>query len=107
MELNTVLPIQPDSERYIQTKLEDKVISIMDSGLQARVSGNLTISGEDVAELIWIVAFAYDKDGALIGFRKWESLDPLTEKETLSFEINLYSLGPPIDQVEILSEARP
>jgi LysM repeat protein len=107
VELGTVLPIQPESQRYIKTILEDTEIHIAESGLQARVSGNLTIPGEEVAGLIWVVAFAYDKDGALIGFRKWESVESLTAKETMFFEINLYSLGPPIDHVEILTEARP
>jgi len=107
VELSTVLPIQSDSQRYIKTIFEDTNIHMKDSGLQAKVSGNLTISGEVTAELIWVVAFAFDKDGGLIGFRKWESLESLTESEYLFFEINLYSLGPTIDRVEILSEARP
>jgi LysM repeat protein len=107
-EMITVLPVPSDNQRYIDQNLIDSSIIISENQLQADVSGEVTISSESLSvNQVWIIAVAYDMDGKLVGFRKWESNNLLLANETLPFDIKVYSLGPQIKDVDILVEARP
>jgi hypothetical protein len=57
--------------------------------------------------LIWVLAVAYDKNGQLVGFQRWEAGEPLVAGESLPFNFLVSSMGPAIDRVEFLTEARP
>ncbi|MBC8497327.1 MAG: LysM peptidoglycan-binding domain-containing protein [Anaerolineales bacterium] len=105
-ELITALPIEPDSERYI-----DFSIYIDKSELAGRfgeVEGSVLIEEEaQPANQIWLVAAAFDANGQPIGLRKWESKRELAPGESLNFHISVYSLGPQIAEIRVLGEARP
>lgn len=59
------------------------------------------------ARLVWLALVAYDAADQVVGFRKWEALQEIPYGGSLSFEISVYSLGPPIDHVDAQVEARP
>jgi hypothetical protein len=63
--------------------------------------------GEPTAGLIWLVAVAYDADGQIVGFRRWEWRGSISAGAFQPFAIIVYSQGPAIDHVEMLVEARP
>ena len=70
----------------------------------AEISGEVQPKGELVKEnQIWIAAIAYHQ-GKPAGVRKWVSDDNLSEKEKIPFQIYIYSLGPEIDKITLLSE---
>ena len=50
-----------------------------------------------------MAAVAYS-DGNPVGIRKWISAGELQPGENLVFEMILYSLGPPIEKVQLFSE---
>ena len=52
---------------------------------------------------IWIAAIGLS-DGVPVGLRKWTSEDSVDPETAYPFDIQLYSLGPRIDQVLLLSE---
>ena len=52
---------------------------------------------------VWVAAVAYS-DGNPVGIRKWISAGKLQPGEDIVFEMNLYSLGPPIDRIQLFSE---
>ena len=54
-------------------------------------------------EYAWVVAVAYDADGAVVGVRRWEA-PQINPGEVLNFNFEVYTLGKPIEQVEILVE---
>jgi hypothetical protein len=56
---------------------------------------------------VWVVAIAFGPDKRTVGVRRWEQEAQLIPEVPISFEISLFSLGPAIEQVEILAEARP
>jgi hypothetical protein len=54
-----------------------------------------------------VLLLALDEQGNLAGFTA-EQLPPgLTPGDSVSFDLTVFSLGPPIDRVEVLAEAQP
>ena len=102
--IESSLPLAEDQTRYPAVQIEDQQISI--TGRLARASGKISLlSTSSHADEVWIVAAAYGTDSALVGMRRWESPASLKGGETLPFSIDLYSLGPQIERVEVFAEA--
>jgi hypothetical protein len=81
---------------------------LADSGLLADVSGQVSLpAGSQAATLVWVVAVAYDAQGWVVGVRRWENTAPLQPGESLTFQLQVASLGAPIAEVHFLVEARP
>ncbi|MEN8172441.1 MAG: LysM domain-containing protein [Chloroflexota bacterium] len=105
IQLLTALPII-DETRYLETKTQLEE-NILDSN-SAIVRGTVEIStGESSVQHLIVAAIAYDQDGNPIGIRKWSTTMEITDQTRFPFEISVFSLGPPIFEVEIISEARP
>ena len=106
--LLTVIPVAQDDQRYLRTELRSSAPVISPDGLQAQVQGSVALLAEQPgAATVWIAVFAYDEDENIIGFRKWVASDVLLAGEQIDFEMQVYSLGPPITHLELLAEARP
>lgn len=54
-----------------------------------------------------VIVVAYDASGRVVGYRKWESEAPLRVDRSLQGSLDVAGLGPDIDEVEVLAEARP
>ena len=65
------------------------------------MTGNFQLP-ED-ASTVWVVAFALNDSGEIIGLRRWESSDP----NPGSFEIDLYAVAGQIASVQVFAEALP
>lgn len=113
----SALIVSGETDRYLQTKLELDRIEISADGLWASIRGNVMLPAESrAAQLIWLLGVAYDDKGNVVGVRRWEaeasgSQDQpatiLEAGENLSFSFEVYSLGPEIEHLELLAEARP
>ena len=56
---------------------------------------------------VQLEAVAYfDQDGNPVGFRRWEAALPIANGEAIAFNTIVYSLGPFIERVELVAEAR-
>lgn len=97
----------PGDDRYLPALAADTLVSVDASGRTAQVSGRLTLSGSGTAKLTWVLAVAYDIGGNVVGVRRWESTSTLTADIPLAFSFQVSSVGPPIDRVDFLVEARP
>lgn len=113
-ELLTSAPVQDNDPRYLRAKLEEIDETIGDNGLQAKVKGYISLpKNSPPASQIWVVLVAYSSNGEVVGVRKWESNGSdeqpvvLEAGENLPFNVTVFSLGPFIDRLEILVEARP
>jgi hypothetical protein len=100
------LPLAKGDPRY--TAVTVQAVKTQIDGNTAAVSGALvpTDSG-GTAKSVWVLAVAYDKAGQPVGLRKWESPPggpSLSKASPLSFNLNVYSLGPAIDHVDVLAE---
>lgn len=107
-QLKTAIPIVSGDNRYIQASLQNLFISLSWDGNSAQAHGQVVLAdGQNPASLVWLAAIAYDVDGQPIGFRRWEWSGPLSPGASEPFAITIYSLGPAIDHVDVLIEARP
>lgn len=107
-ELVSALPVVGGEGRYLPAKLkiESEVIEL--DGMQATIQGDVSLpKRSSPANQTWIAVVAYDTNGEVVGVRKWEAKSALEPSGSLPFVITVYSLGPPIERVEVLVEARP
>lgn len=108
VELLSALPVPESAGRYLSASTAIDEVAIWENGQQADVSGEVSLpNGSPEAGLIWLALVAYDGEGQVVGMRKWEADRELAPGDALTFEVGVYSLGAPIDRVEVLSEVRP
>jgi LysM repeat protein len=101
-----LLPVMPDDQRYLPAAIEDQAITLSEGGRVAEISGVLTLPpGQLEARYTWLNATAFDADGRVVAVRRWEGPQPVSSSAELPFTLYLYSLGGPIDRVDLLVEA--
>ena len=105
-ELITAFLVEENGKRYLPGSIEDLQIAVSKDGTSAHLTGKVLLTGENTdANRIWILASAYNQKGEIVGVRKWESDATLSGKDSLPFDMLVYSLGPAIAQVKVLVEA--
>jgi len=105
VQLATALEVTGE-DKYLPGQIDNLQVHITENGLNAVVSGVVTLQGEGKsANHVWVAVVAYDKNGQVIGVRRWEG-EKIEAGASLQFFILVYSLGPPIDRVDILVEAQ-
>jgi hypothetical protein len=106
-QLLTSLEVPTSEERYLAAVVENAQIQISGKGLQGRVSGIVRLQDEQKsASYVWLAAVAYGADGAVVGVRRWERGE-IESGGMIEFDFLVFSLGPPIDSIDILVEAGP
>lgn len=98
--LLTALEVPADDSRYLPALLRNVFTEISWDGISAEVSGEVVEEG--VATQVWVLATAYDAIGNVVGARRWESV--AGERK---FHLLVASLGPAIDQIDLIVEAKP
>ncbi len=99
-ELLTAIPVAKGDPRYLQARVELDETIVSQDGKQATVKGSVVQpAGKPPAKVVWLAVVAYDVDGDVVGMRRWEL-------DRQSFEATVFSLGPAIDRVDVLIEAR-
>jgi hypothetical protein len=77
-------------------------VDISPDGNQAVVSGDVILpEGSSAPSVMWVLVVAYDRNGQILGARKWKS------DGNPHFDVTVYSLGGLIDHIDALGEARP
>lgn len=103
-----LLPVMPGDQRYLPVSLQDQAVRLSEDAQMATVSGWLTLPpNQPATRYLWVNATAFDEDGHVVAVRRWDSPEQLSAGERIPFELFLYSLGGPIDRVELLTEAQP
>jgi LysM repeat protein len=101
------LPVPAGDTRYLQATAGEPVVSIID-GVTAQISGSVILADPAAAAgQIWVAATAFDAAGRVVGVHRWESPSGLAAGQSLPFSMQVYSAGAPIENVEVLVEARP
>ena len=106
-EIDYWLPTMPDDDRYAETEISNNQISLSEDQAIAYVDGEISVANDnrEIASL-WLLAVAFDKDGNPVGYRRWEAALPLTKSENIVFKTIVYTLGPDIATVKLMTEAR-
>jgi LysM repeat protein len=133
-ELSSAEPVPANGGRYLPLRAKVNQVKISSDGLQAVLQGQIdypqpttpdvtnstaqpggtadptprpTLSPDMLkANVIWVLAVAYDAQGQVIGARRWEASKGLKPTGSMSFAVTVYSLGPPIDRANVILEAR-
>jgi LysM repeat protein len=107
VQLLSALQLNTSSTRYLPAKLENTLAQIDSSGRLAQVSGQIHLPAESkTATQVWVAAVAYDKEGLVIGVKRWEG-GAIQPGMTLPFNFFMAGIGGKIDSVEFAVEARP
>ncbi|MFQ5922220.1 MAG: LysM domain-containing protein [Anaerolineales bacterium] len=90
--------------RYVELDLQIESIEISPDGQSASATGTVEIKGEspDRPVELRLVVLALGENEIPVGFRTWEAPEG---GSSFYFDVTVFSLGPPIEKVEILSEA--
>jgi hypothetical protein len=106
VRLLTAQRISAQDERYLRADLQNLFVKIAWDGLSAQLQGQIILpQAARPAARCWLVAVAYDAGGQITGYRRWEASEPLQPGSSAPFEIILYSLGAPIERVDVQLEA--
>jgi hypothetical protein len=107
-QLLTGIFLQSDDERYLPVTLHNTLAQVDGSGRNAQVNGTVFLpEGAAPAGIVWVAAMAYDRNGRVVGVRRWESTAGMTAGGSLQFSFEVSSLAGPIERVEFVVEARP
>ena len=109
-ELLSALPVNAGDDRYLPASLVEVKTDLLPDGVSARMSGRVTLEkGSPQAQLVWVLAVAYDISGQVVGFRRWEmaSNQRLKPGKQVAFSVSVYSTAGKIERVEAMAEARP
>ncbi|MBT3240876.1 MAG: LysM peptidoglycan-binding domain-containing protein [Chloroflexi bacterium] len=107
-QIVSALPVLSLEERYFGTQFSELTINISEDAISANVLGQFALTDPTQASSeSWILAVAYDKNNNVVGIRRWESETGLAVGEAQAFSLYIYSLGPPIADIELFLESRP
>lgn len=107
VQMLSAIRLLPGDARYLQVVAANTLVSIEASGRTAQVTGRVRLTGTGTANTLWVLATAYDGAGNVVGVRRWESPSALSAEAPVLFDFYVSSVGPEIDRVEFLAEARP
>jgi len=100
----TLLTALPSERTEPLTAITDYSVKYTQENKVAMINGVVEVLATKVdGNQIWIAAVGLS-DGEPVGIRKWTSGESVDPETAYPFEIQLYSLGPRIDQVLLLSE---
>ena len=94
-----------NNTRYLPAAIQNAVAQI--NGRTAQLSGQIFLPAESqAATQIRVAAVAYDKDGVVVGIKRWEG-GAIQPGGSISFSFLVSSFSFEIDAVEFFVEARP
>jgi len=100
----TLLTSLPSERVNAAIELIDFEIMYKEDKTIAEIEGSVRIlENPSKEEQVWIASIAY-ADNNPVGIRKWISNGAHESGTEIEFYINLYSLGPAIDEIKLLSE---
>ena len=101
-----LLPVMPGDQRYLPATITEQTQELNADGRQATVRGWVSLpAGQPTARYVWVNATAFDAEGRIVAVRRWDSPGLLSGGNELPFTLYLYSLGGPIERVDLLVEA--
>jgi len=107
-KFTAVFPLAKDDGRYLPVEIRDQQVTLDVASGGAIITGRLSLAaGSKNASHVRLAATAFDRDGAVVGLRVWEAVGPLEGGSNLPFQIQVDSLGLPVNQVSLQAEARP
>jgi len=106
IQVQVLSAMQSSAARYLPATLNNTVAQIDWNGLTAQLSGQVSLPAESTAATqVWVAAVAYDKDGRVVGIKRWEG-GAVQPGGSVPFSFLVSSLGSAIDAVEFIVQAK-
>lgn len=105
-QIQVLSAMQGDGANYLPATLNNTIAQISWDGKSAQVSGQISLPAEsNAATQIWVAAVAYDKNGSVVGVKRWEggAMQPGT---MTNFQFTVSSVGGVIEAVEFFLQVR-
>ncbi len=107
VEALTSFRLLPTDPRYLSATVQNTLVSVDWSGRTAQVSGQVSVSASSgAANPVWVLGVAYDQAGEVVGLRRWQAPSPLPAGQSLPFSFEISSVGPEIDRIDFVVEAK-
>lgn len=107
VQVQLLSAIQSDSSRYLPVTLNNTVAQIDWDGKSAQLSGQIFLPAESqAASRVWVAAVAYDRNGQVVGMRRWEG-GAIQPGGSISFSFLVASLRSAIEAVDFVVQANP
>jgi LysM repeat protein len=107
VQLLSALQVSNDNSRYLPVTLNNTLAQINADGHLAQLSGQIYLRAESqAATQVWVAAVAYDKNGQVVGVKRWEG-GAIQSGTNISFNFAVASVGSRIDSVEFAVQAKP
>ncbi len=107
LQVQLLSAMQGNNSRYLPAALNNTVAQIDWNGKSAQLSGQVFLPAESqTANQVWIAAVAYDKDGQVVGVRRWEG-GAIQPGGSISFSFSVASVGGDIEAVDFVTQANP
>ncbi len=102
----SAVQLNVNDTRYLPAKLNNIITQISWDGITAQVRGQAYLPAESTAATqVWVAAVALDKDGHVVGLKRWEG-GALQPGAGINFSFVVSSLASAIDAVQFFVEAR-
>jgi LysM repeat protein len=97
-----------DDGRYIDVVVTRAVQHPAEDRQSWRIEGEARLGGEPTEGEVRtsVVLVALDEQDGVVGYTHWEPTAPFSSSQAMAFDLTVYSLGPTIDRVIILTEAQ-
>lgn len=107
IQVQLLSAIQSNSSRYPPATLNNTVAQISWDGKTAQLSGEIFLPAElQAATRVWVAAVAYDKDGQVVGIKRWEG-GAIQPGGSVAFSFLVAGVGAEIEAVEFAVQANP
>jgi len=107
LQVQLLSAVQSSSSRFLPTSLNNTVTQIAWDGKTAQLSGQILLPAESqAASRVWVAAVAYDKEGQVVGLRRWEG-GAVQPGESIAFSFYVASTGSAIEAVDLIMQANP
>jgi LysM repeat protein len=88
--------------------VNDPGVAIAADGLSAVLNPSVTLnSANGQGGRLMVAAVAYNEKGQVVGIRRYESKNAVGSGESVTFTLNIYSIGGIIESVELFGEINP
>ena len=107
LQVQLLSAVQGSASRYLPAALNNTVAQIDWNGKTAQLSGQIFLPAESqAANQVWVAAVAYDKEGQVVGVRRWEG-GAMQPGGSISFSFLVASVGGDIEAVDFVVQAKP
>lgn len=106
LQVQLLSAMQASGTGYLPAMLNNTSAQIDWDGKTAKLNGQVYLPSEsNAATQVWVAAVAYDKNGTVVGVRRWEG-GALQPGSSLNFDFSVSSVGGEIEAVEFFVQSK-